>query len=131
MPFGAAANTNDVQIRDDYTQGAEARLRHDYDFAGDLSTFAGGLYFYHATQDRTDERGATPDADRGVLRRFNQGETTEGSVFAENLFRFGRLSITPGFRLEFLQQGLDERVNTTKPAGPIADAFGFFLRSAL
>ncbi len=118
-PFGGAANTNDVQIRDDYTQGGEARLRHDYDLLGDTSTFAGGLYFYHATQDRTDERGATPDADRGVLRRFNQGETTDGSVFAENLFRFGRLSITPGFRLEFFQQGLEERVNTTKPAGQL------------
>ncbi len=118
-PRGAAANTNDVQIRDDYTQGGEVRLRQDYDLAGDLSTFAGGLYFYHATQDRTDERGTTPDADRGVLRRFNQGETTDGSVFAENLFRFGRLSITPGFRLEFFQQGLDEKVNTTKPAGQL------------
>ncbi len=94
-------------------------MRHDYDFAGDVSTFAGGLYFYHATQDRTDERGATPKADRGVLRRFNQGETTDGSVFAENLLRFGRLSITPGFRLEFFQQALDERVNTTKPAGEL------------
>ncbi len=118
-PFGNAANTNDVQIRDDYTQGAEARLRHDYDFAGSVSTFAGGLYFYHATQDRTDERGATPDADRGVLRRFNQGETTDGAVFGENLFRFGRLSITPGFRLEFFQQGLEERVNTTKVFPPL------------
>ena len=119
IPFGGAANTNDIQTRDDYTQGAEARLRHDYDFTGDVSTFAGGLYFYHATQDRTDERGTTPDADRGVLRRFNQGETTDGSVFAENLFRFGRLSITPGFRLEFLQQGLEERVNITKPANQL------------
>ncbi len=119
IPFGAAANTNDVQIRDDYTQGGEARLRHDYDLAGDVSTFAGGLYFYHATQDRTDERGTTPDADRGVLRRFNQGETTDGSVFAENRFHFGRLSLTPGFRFEFFQQGLDERVNTTKPANQL------------
>ena len=114
IPFGGASNTNDVQIRDDYTQGAEARLRHDYNLANDLSTFAGGVSFYHATQERIDERGTTPFADRGVLRRLNDGETTEGAVFAENLFRFGRLSITPGFRLEFIQQSLDEQVNTTR-----------------
>ena len=118
IPGGGAANTNDIQTRDDYTQGAEARLRHDYDLAGDVSTLAGGLSFYHATQDRTDERGATPDADSGLLRRFNQGETTEGAVFAENRFHFGRLSITPGFRLDFIQQGLVERVNITKTIPP-------------
>ncbi len=125
-PPNAAQRTNDVQIRDDYTQGAEARLRHDYNLGSDLSTFAGGISFYHATQERIDERGTTPFADRGVLRRLNDGETTEGAVFAENLFRFGRLSITPGFRLDFIQQSLDEQVNTTRgnPTDP-----GFFLLS--
>ena len=88
--------TNSIQFREDYTEGAEMRLRHDYALAGDISTFTGGLYFYHALQDRTDERGATPDADSGVLRNFNTGETWDGAIFAENRFHFGRLSITPG-----------------------------------
>ena len=93
----------------------DLRLRHDYSLAGDTSTFTGGLYFYHAEQDRFDSRGLTPDADGGMLRRFNTGNTWDGAILAENRFHFGRLSIVPGMRLEFLQQSLDENVNITRP----------------
>lgn len=125
---GSAASTNDIQLREDYTEGAELRLRHDYNLAGDISTFAGGLYFYHALQDRFDTRGFTPDAETGLLRRSNTGETTDFALFAENRFHFGRLSIVPGMRLEFFQQSLDENVNITRPPGaPLlsSDDFSF------
>lgn len=115
LPNGGAAGTNSIQNREVWNEGVDVRLRHDYQLAGDTSTFAGGAYFYHALQDRTDERGATPDADNGALRNFATGETTDFSIFAENRFHFGRLSITPGFRLEFLNQTLDEEVNVTRP----------------
>jgi Fe(3+) dicitrate transport protein len=114
LPTGAAADTNSIQLREDWTEGVELRLRHDYELAGDVSTFAGGLYFYHAVQDRHDERGATPDAESGQLRNFNVGETFDGAIFAENRFHFGRLSITPGMRLEHLQQSVDEQFNFAK-----------------
>jgi Fe(3+) dicitrate transport protein len=114
---GSAASTDDIQDRQDYVEGAELRLRQDYDLAHDTSTFTGGLYFYHAVQDRTDERGDTPDAESGVLRRLNTGETTDGAIFAENRFHFGRLSIVPGMRLEFFGQSLDEKVNITRAPG--------------
>ena len=114
---GSAASTNDVQDREDFIEGAELRFRHDYDLAHDTSTFTGGLYFYHALQDRADQRGATPDAESGLLRRFNTGQTTDGAIFAENRFHFGRLSVTPGMRLEFFGQSLDEKVNITRAPG--------------
>ncbi len=114
-PPGSAASTDDIQDRNDYTEGAELRLRHDYTLAGDTSTFTGGLYFYHAVQDRFDIRGFTPDATTGLLRRFNTGTTWDGSIFAENRFHFGRFSIVPGMRLEFFQQSLQENVNITRP----------------
>ena len=122
------AGSNDIQDRFDWTEGAEARLRHDYNFFGDVSTFAGGLYFYHALQHRDDRRGSTPDAEDGLLRRSNFGETYNGSIFAENRFHFDRLSITPGMRLEFFQQSLDEEFNFTKtdvPLGLQVDDFSF------
>ena len=123
---GSAASTNDIQLREDYTEGAELRLRHNYALAGDTSTFAGGLYFYHALQDRFDSRGSTPDADDGLLRRFNTGETTDLALFAENRFHFGRLSIVPGMRLEFFQQSLDENVNITRaPGDPLLSSSDF------
>jgi Fe(3+) dicitrate transport protein len=115
LPIGGASNTNSIQLREAWTEGAEARLRHDYSLAGDTSTFAGGLYFYHAVQDRTDERGLTPGASSGDLRNLNTGETTDFSIFAENRFHFGRFSITPGMRFEFLRQTLDEDLNVTRP----------------
>ena len=114
LPFGGAANTNSIQNREVWNEGVDVRLRHDYQLGEDTSTFAGGVYFYHSLQDRTDERGTTPNADNGALRNFATGETTDFSIFAENRFHFGRLSITPGFRLEFLNQKLDEEVNVTR-----------------
>ncbi len=129
---GSPASTNDIQNREDYTEGAELRLRHDYDLAHDISTFTGGLYFYHALQDRHDERGATPDAESGLLRRFNTGETTDFALFAENRFHFGRLSVVPGMRLEFFEQSLDEQVNITRaPGDPLLTSSDFFVCAAV
>jgi len=115
LPSGPDANTNSIQLRTDYIEGLDARMRHDYDLFSDVSTFAGGIYFYHALQDRRDERGQTPDAETGTLRNLNTGETWDGAIFAENRFHFGRLSIVPGMRLEFLQQSVDEEVNVSNP----------------
>jgi Fe(3+) dicitrate transport protein len=114
LPSGPDADTNSIQLREAYTEGVDARLRHDYNLLGDVSTFAGGAYFYHAVQDRRDERGQTPGADSGTLRNLNTGETWDGAMFAENRFQFGRLSIVPGMRLEFLNQSLNEQLNVAK-----------------
>ncbi len=111
LSSGPDADTNSIQLREDYTEGVDARLRHDYDLLGDISTLAGGVYFYQALQDRRDERGQTPDADSGTLRNLNTGETWDGAIFAENRFHFGLLSIVPGLRLEFLNQSVDEELN--------------------
>ena len=115
LPSGPDANTNSIQLRSDYIEGLDARLRHDYNLFNDVSTIAGGIYFYHALQDRRDERGSTPDAEHGMLRNLNTGETWDGAIFAENRFHFGRLSVVPGMRLEFLQQSVDEEVNVSNP----------------
>jgi Fe(3+) dicitrate transport protein len=127
LPSGPDANTDSIQLRADYTEGVDARVRHDYDLLGDVSTFAGGAYFYHALQDRRDERGSTPDAEHGALRNLNTGETWNGAIFAENRFHFGRLSVVPGMRLEFLNQSLNEQVNVSKTGNgePLASQSNF------
>lgn len=114
LPSGSAASTNSIQLREAWYQGFEMRLRHDYALAGDTSTFAGGIYLYHAVQDREDSRGATPGASSGALRNLNSGYTYNAALFAENRFKFGRLSITPGLRLEFLRQGVEETLNVSR-----------------
>jgi Fe(3+) dicitrate transport protein len=127
LPSGPDANTNSIQLREDYTEGVDARMRHDYDLFNDVSTFAGGVYFYHALQDRTDERGSTPKSEAGLLRNLNTGETWDGAIFAENRFKFGRLSIVPGMRLEFLNQAADEQLNVAKTSNgePLAHQSDF------
>ena len=90
-------------------------MRHDYNLFNDVSTIAGSIYFYHSLQDRRDERGETPDAEHGALRNLNTGETWDGAIFAENRFKFGRLSVVPGMRLEFLEQSASEEVNVSNP----------------
>lgn len=127
LPSGPDADTNSIQLREAYTEGVDARLRHDYNLFGDVSTFAGGAYFYHALQDRRDERGQTPGADTGTLRNLNTGETWDGAIFAENRFHFGRLSIVPGMRLEFLNQSLNEQLNVAKAGNgePLASQSDF------
>ncbi|MFL6505070.1 MAG: hypothetical protein ACJ8KC_06605, partial [Candidatus Udaeobacter sp.] len=115
LPSGPAAETDSIQLRTDYTEGLDARMRHDYNLFNDVSTITGGIYFYHALQDRRDERGETPGAEHGELRNLNTGETWDGAVFAENRFKFGRLSVVPGMRLEFLEQSVSEEVNVSNP----------------
>ncbi|HLN96862.1 MAG TPA: TonB-dependent receptor plug domain-containing protein, partial [Pyrinomonadaceae bacterium] len=115
LPSGPDANTDSIQLRTDYTEGLDARVRHDYNLLNDVSTITGGIYFYHALQDRRDERGQTPDAEHGALRNLNTGETWDGAIFAENRFKFGRLSVVPGMRLEFLEQSVSEEVNVSNP----------------
>ena len=125
LPSGGAAETDSIQWRWDWTEGVDARMRHDYDLFNDVSTFAGGVYFYHALQDRRDVRGETPDAARdGQLRNLNTGETWDGAIFAENRFKFGRLSIVPGMRLEFLNQSADEEFNFAKSSANPPEPLG-------
>src|SRR5882672_2873509 len=127
LPSGPDAGTNSIQLREAWTEGVDARVRHDYDLFNNVSTIAGGIYFYHALQDRTDERGETPDAESGRLRNLNTGETWDGAIFAENRFKFGRLSIVPGMRLEFLNQSVDEQLNVSKTSNgePLAHQSDF------
>ena len=86
---GSAASTDDIQDRQDYTEGVDARMRHDYPLGNDFRPSLAECKFYHALQDRSDDRGLTPDAEEGVPRRFNTGVTWNGSIFAENRFVLG------------------------------------------
>jgi Fe(3+) dicitrate transport protein len=109
FPNGAAANSNDIERQEFYTAGVEARVRHDYSLWNEQHTFAGGIHYYHADSPRTDKRGATADAEDGILFRDSDREVHYGSVFFENRFVFGRFSVTPGFRLENINQALETR----------------------
>jgi Fe(3+) dicitrate transport protein len=103
-PTGANAATNTIENQEFYTFGFEPRLRHDWEAWGGQHTLAAGMQFYYADSPREDQRGSSPDAEDGVTTLDSDRSTTYGSFFAENKFTFGRFSITPGFRLEMIEQ---------------------------
>ncbi|MDP3723746.1 MAG: TonB-dependent receptor plug domain-containing protein [Candidatus Omnitrophota bacterium] len=128
LPSGANASTNSIEEQDFYTFGFEPRIRHTYDaFGQDGQTLTAGVLTYFSDAPREDQRGASPDADSGSLRNKSDREMQYLSLFAEHLFRFGPLSVTPGVRLEHIWQHVKEHVNADKAGAgtPLADADEF------
>lgn len=118
LPTGAAAATNTIERQQFDQFGTDARLRVDW---GNESrhVFSGGAQVFVGDSPRTDSRGATPDADNGDVRLKAQRDTLYTPVFAENLFRFGPLSLTPGVRVEFIEQEVRELVNASRTTTPL------------
>lgn len=124
LPTGADAETAGVEHQEFYTQGFEARLRHDYALWGGDHTIAGGFQVYHADSPREDRRGTEKNARGGRLRTDADRETWYAPVFLENRFHWGALSVTPGVRFENIWQSVEEHRNVEKTAAgtPLADA---------
>jgi Fe(3+) dicitrate transport protein len=122
VPTGAAASTNDIQLQEFFTGGAEVRGRHEY--AGLLApenVLAGGILYYHSASPRRDKRGTAPDASDGMIRTEADRMMNYLSLFGENTFRWGDLAVTPGVRLENIWQDVEETTNLAKTAVPLAD----------
>lgn len=114
LPTGPDAGTNSIQTQQFYTFGVEPRVRHDWDLLGETHTFTGGMLLYHTYSPRRDERGDSPTANHGQTLNLSDRRTWYYSVFAENKFQIGNLSITPGVRLENIWQSVDESINVSK-----------------
>jgi len=102
-PLGA---TTSIQRQEFYNWGIEPRIRHDYEAFGGKHTLTGGLHFYISHSPLTSRTGATPTANDGVIVNDAQRDVIYGSFFVENKFTFGRFSITPGFRMELVNQNM-------------------------
>jgi Fe(3+) dicitrate transport protein len=118
IPTGAAAQTNTIERQQFHQLGAEARVRLDWG-SDERHVFTAGGQFYDSHSPRTDSRGATPAADQGEIRTKSQRDILYTPIFAENLFRFDALSVTPGLRLEFSEQNVREFINLTRTGTPL------------
>jgi Fe(3+) dicitrate transport protein len=122
------SSQNDIQEQDFYTYGLEPRVRHTYEaFGQEGQTLSAGVLAYFSDAPREDQRGETPGAESGALRNASDRNTQYLSLFAEHLFKFGGLSVTPGARLENVWQQLEERVNVDKSGAgtPLSDVSEF------
>lgn len=121
LPTGPEAQTNSLQTQQFYTFGVEPRIRHDWDLLGETHTLTGGMLLYNTYSPRLDQRGDSPTAMTGPVRNQSIRTTWYYSIFAENKFQIGKLSITPGVRLESIWQSTSETVNVSKPDGKFTD----------
>ncbi len=123
---GANASTNDIESQEFYTGGFDGRWKREYSAWGQEGhVFTGGVLYHHTTSPRTDERGTAADATEGVLRKDADRAMDYLSLFFENLFKFGRLSVTPGVRFENVWQSVDENLNLDKTTVPLASESEF------
>lgn len=118
LPTGASAGTNTIERQHFDQLGAEARVRLDWGGNGG-HVFTAGAQLYHTGSPRTDSRGSTADAITGAVRLQSEREILYLPVFAENLFRFGALSVTPGARIEFIDQNVRELINVSRTTTPL------------
>ncbi len=115
--FGAitpAANVSIVQSQKFRTGGLDVRVRHDFGLGdGGTGTVTAGALWYRSDAPVTVDKGANPtdwDGLAGALSRTErEGEVV--ALFAETLFDFGRFSLVPGVRVEFIDQSVTERLD--------------------
>lgn len=123
--FGTVTgNQLDINQHSYDTLGLDSRVRVDYDLGGDTSTFTAGLTAMDVRAPIFLEQTNAGDlvSDRGVSLRFDAlRKSRYAALFAENLFRFDRFTVTPALRLEYNEQSMDERVKVDKDGNPAAN----------
>lgn len=116
--FGTVTgNALDINQHTYETFAADSRLRLDYALGGDTSTLTVGVTAMDIRAPIFTERTAANDltSDRGPNPRLDALRTSRiAAVFAENLFRFERFTLTPALRLESNEQSMDEKLNVAK-----------------
>lgn len=114
--FGGIANgtTNTIQLQEFNTFGLMTRYSKDWTLSDSLdSTFSAGMRLYAVDSPFTQEKGATINAEVGSLDRKINRETFTAALYAENKFTIGDFSIVPGFRLEQINQNINEVFNAS------------------
>lgn len=121
-PTGAAANTNTINEHRYYTLGTDLRFSHEWAAWGGEHHLTAGITAGHTHAPLQNSLGASPNATSGAVFNDITRTTEYMAFFVENQFKFGRLSIVPGFRFESIHQSIEDhvRLNSTTLA-PLAN----------
>lgn len=114
--FGKAltSTNNTITLHKYYTTAADVRYRRDYETADQRNTFALGFTAMQLDSPISNRRGATVDAEDGVRTYKAERESRYVGLFGEHVFRRGKLTITPGVRIEILKQRVVEEQNDAR-----------------
>lgn len=111
--------TNTITEHRYYTLGTDLRFSHEWAAWGGEHHLTAGLTAGHSHAPLQNSLGTSPNAQSGAIFNDITRTTDYLALFVENQFKFGRLSIVPGFRLESIYQGIEDHVrldsNTLAP----------------
>lgn len=113
--FGGVANgtTNTIARQQFVTFGNVTRVAHSYELGDVENTLSAGVQLMNIHSPLTEKKGDRPDSEGGRTQKDIERNTFAGSVFAENLIKFGKLRVTPGIRVENIVQSIDEETNVS------------------
>lgn len=123
-PALSFANSNTLTLHEYYTLAGEVRARRDSRLFGADATTTAGLTLLQVESPITNAIGLTRDADTGVRISRAERESRYAAFFAEQSLRWGRLTLTPGLRLDFLRQEIVEKQNLAKTLRTTPTALG-------
>lgn len=111
----AAGTLTDLDRQEFHLLGTDVRARHFWSARGEDHALTAGFTLYGANSPRSRERNfVLSTATEGTPQFDLDRHTLYGSLFAENKFQFGRLSVVPAVRLEFINMGVEENLNVGK-----------------
>ncbi|HEU4522856.1 MAG TPA: TonB-dependent receptor, partial [Thermoanaerobaculia bacterium] len=91
---------NEGRLREYRTWGIEPRLQWSSRVAGLPNMLQAGVRAHVESQDRVQMNGETPDARAGKVVEDNARDNVAFAAFVQDQLTVGRLSITPGVRVE-------------------------------
>ncbi len=115
-------NSTQGRLRSYYTYGVEPRLLADYTMFGIRNEFQTGVRAHFEMQDRVQLNGTQPTVRGGqTLAEDNERDVDAYSLFAQNRFFLGQFTLTPGFRVEYVENIRANGINGTEGDDDLAE----------
>ncbi|MGD9601989.1 MAG: TonB-dependent receptor family protein [Gammaproteobacteria bacterium] len=111
--FPDSCNSLQGRLRSYYTYGLEERLFVGHQLFGLRQEFQAGIRAHYESQDREQQNGTNPNVFTGRIVEDNERDVNAYSLFAQNRLLLGRFTLTPGVRVEYVE---NERTNNRSGA---------------
>lgn len=109
------------RLRSYYTYGVEPRLLATHALLGIQQEFQTGVRAHFETQDRLQMNGTSPTARGGRIVEDNERDVTAYAMFAQNRFFLGQFTLTPGFRVEYVDNTRKNQLNSSDGSDDLAE----------
>lgn len=119
-------NSTQGRERTYYTYGVEPRLIARHKLFGIDNEFQAGVRAHYELQDRIQQNGRTPTARAGTLSENQERSVDAYSMFAQNRFLLGQFTVTPGVRVEYVENDRQNNLGGAQGNDDIAEVIPGF-----